>query len=80
MKFDFTCEQKEDGAHIMNVEPNDALQMPLPCKVCTINDKEIKSCEEFHQAYRDAAEGNHRFFMLIMYNGKKTYYNLHITE
>lgn len=80
MKFDFTCEQKEDGAHITDVKPNDELEMPLPCKVQTINDKEIKSCEEFHKAYQDAAQGDHRFFMRIMYDGKSTYFNLNITE
>ena len=80
MKFNFTCEQQENGPHITNVEPNDTLQMPLPCKVQTINGKEINTCEEFHKAYKDAAEGDHRFFILIMYNGKGTYFNLHITE
>lgn len=80
MKYNFICEQKEDGAHITNVEPNDVLQMPLPCLVRTINNKPIKTCEGFQAAYKEAAEGDHRFFMLIMYEGKGTYYNLHITE
>lgn len=80
MQFDFTCKQEEDGAHIINVVPNETLQMPLPCIVRTINGKEIKTCEEFHKAYKDAEEGDHRFFILIMYNGKGTYFNLHITK
>lgn len=80
MKFDFTCEDRDSQAYITNAVPNDALQMNFPSKVITINGNLIKTCEEFHIAYQNAATGDHRFLMLIEYNGLKTYFNLHITQ
>ena len=80
MKFDFICEDRDFAAYITNAVPNDTLQMNFPSKVITINGKPIKTCEEFHAAYQNAATGDHRFFMLIEHNGLKTYFNLHITE
>lgn len=79
MKIDFTCEQREDGVYIINVDPNDELKMPIPFKAIYINDKPIKTCEDFHNAYKKAEQGDHKFMLLIGTNGQKQYYDLPIT-
>lgn len=81
MKFDFTVEDREDGAYITNIVPNNELQIPLPCKVMAINDKPIKTAKEFHAAYRNAAEGDHYFMLRFNYNNEgNQYVFLRITE
>lgn len=80
MKFDFTVEDREDGAYITNIVPNDRYKVPLPCKVVSINYIKIKTSEEFHAAYKNAAEGDHQFLLAISYNAMITYYAYRITK
>lgn len=75
-KYDFTLEERDDALYITNVIPNDEIEMSFPSEVLNINTIAIKTVKEFREAYKKAAESDHRFMIGIKYDGQITYYGL----
>lgn len=75
-KYDFTLEERKDALYILDVKPNDQLEMKFPCEVLNINTIAIKTEKEFREAYKKAAETDTRFLLGTKYDGKITYYGL----